>query len=626
VSDQPHPETGRVFRFGVFEVDVRGVALRKDGLKVKLQDQPFEILIRLLERPGQLVTREELRERLWPADVFVDFDQGLNKAINKLREALNDSPESPRFVETVPRRGYRFVAPVEELGPPVSGGSEPGAKPVRLRRLWAASALLAALAALGLSLRTHLVPRALPPAGRIKLAVLPFQNLDSGPDQDYFSDGLTEEMTAQLSRLDPRRLAVIARTSAHYYRKTAKRAGEIGRELGVDYILEGSVRRDAARLRITAQLIQVSDETHLWAESYDRAAENVFAIQDEVARRVGRSLTLELLPGSRSSPRRAPTTSSAAHEAYLKGRYQWNKRTEEGLTDSVEHFQEAVREDPSYAPGHAGLADAYNLLASYGVHPSKEAVPRAKGAALRALELDPELAEAHASLGWALLVYDHDWEGAERAFSRAIEIDPDYPSAHQWLAYELRALGRHAEALAAARRAEQLDPRSLILRAILGWHYFLARDYDQAIAECRRTIEMEPGFPRVHSYLGWSFLQKGMYQEAIAELKKARDLFGDNPGRIAELGHAYAVAGRKTEARAVLRELTGLSRRRYLEPDLVALIHVGLGEREEAFRWLERAYEERAVKMVLLKVEPAFDPLRDDPRFADLLRRVGFPP
>lgn len=619
----PRPQALRPsVRFGVFEVDFRAGELRKNGLKVKLQEQPFELLAMLLERPGELVTRDELRERLWPADVFVDFDQGLNKAINKLREALHDSAESPRYVETLPRRGWRFLAPVETVEPAAAAVRPARARAVRLGALAAT-----ALVALGLYITwTRLGQRASPPSGRVRLAVLPFRNLSLGTDQDYFSDGLTEEMMAQLSRLSPARLAVIARTSVMYYKSTPKRADQIGRELGVDYILEGSVRREARRVRITAQLVQVSDQSQLWSETYERDAGNVFAIQGDVAQRVAGSLALELLPGRKAALGRAPTRNEAAYDAYLQGRYYWNKRTEEGFTRGIAYFQQAVRDDPDFAPGHAGLADAYNLLANYGTLPPKDSIPRAKEAARTALEIDPALAEAHASLGWARLVYDRDWKGAETSFRQAIELDPAYPSAHQWYAYLLRALGRHAEALAEARRAEDLDPLSIILHAIIGWHYYLARDYDRAIEECRKTIELEPGFSRVHTYLGRAYLQKGRPEEAIAELTRARALFGDNPARDAELAHAYAVAGRTQAAHKTLQELIELSKHRYVEADLVARIYMGLGERDLAFRWLERAYDEHAVHLVLLKVDPALDPLRDDPRFADLLRRVGFPP
>lgn len=455
------------------------------------------------------------------------------------------------------------------------------------------------------------------------LAVLPFQNLSGRPEEEFFSDGMTEEMIAELGRLRPERFGVIARTSAMRYKNSDKPLGEIGRDLGVDYLLEGSVRRTAERVRITAQLIQLRDETHLWAETYERDLADVFAIQSEVARRIARSLALELLPPAAAVRTQPPTRSSAAHEEYLKGRFQWSKRTEDGLNRSLTHFQRAVEADPGYALGYVGMADAYDLLADYGASPPAEVLPKAKAAALRALEIDPELAEAHASLGWVTLVYDRDLAAAEESFRRAIALNPGYASAHQWYAYCLKAMGRHAEALAEVRRAQEMDPLSLIINAVVGWHLYLERRYDEAIAQCRKVVEMDPRFPRVHSYLGWSLLQKGRYREAIAALEKARELYGDSPARLAELGHGYAVAGRREEARRILDELGEASRRRYVEADLVARIHVGLGDRERALEWLGRAIDEHAVKLVLLKVDPSLDPLRGDPRFDDLLRRAG---
>lgn len=637
----PEPATARqIFSFGVFEVDVRAAQLRKHGVRIKLQGQPFEILLMLLERAGDVVPRDELCSRLWPNDVFVDFDQSVNKAMNKLREVLGDSAENPRFIETVPRRGYRFIAPVQ--GPEPTSAPEVAVPPttpvvtpdtavpqsaISFRRRSGGlilGGLVVAASCLIVYFRSSIpAPAARPKANeRIVLAVLPFENLSGDPGQEYFSDGLTEEMTVALSRMQPAKLSVISRTSTMPYKDRKKRVDEIGRELAADYLLEGSVRREGKRVRITTQLIQARDQSHLWVQSYEQDVAGVLRVQREVAERVAQSLSLKLLAPQAAALHRLPTTSGAAHEAYLKGRFYWNKRTEDSLRKSLVFFQEAVREDPSYALGYVGIADSLNLLADYGALAPAESLPRAKTAAQKALQLDERLAEAHASLGWTLMVYDWDRSGSEREFRRALELDPNYASAHQWYAYLLRVVGRGDEALVEADRARQLEPLSLIINAVLGWHHYLARDYDTAIQQFARTVELEPNFARVHSYLGWTHLAKGNYKEGIAALQRANELSGSH-ARLAELGHAYAVAGDRQKAQRILTQLRNLAERQYVEPDLLARIYIGLGDRDRAFQWLKKAYSERSVKLVLLNVDPKFDPIRSDPRFVDLIRRVS---
>jgi TolB-like protein/DNA-binding winged helix-turn-helix (wHTH) protein/tetratricopeptide (TPR) repeat protein len=632
---RPAPAGSPPVRFGVYELDVRTGELRKGGTRIRLQEQPFQVLAALVERPGEVVTRDELRERLWPSGVIVDFDHSLNKAVNKLRDALGDAADNPRFIETLPRRGYRFLVPVSDsVKRPNSvvdtdDVGHPAREVLEVSGFWSKPRILTGLAIVAMALGVMALWRtwpaqAGPPPGRIMLAVLPFRNLAGSPDEDYFSDGLTEEMIAELGRLtSDDRLGVIARTSAMHYKNTSRLVTEIGRELGVDYILEGSIRRAGRRVRITAQLVQIRDQTNLWSESYDRDLADVFAIQDDVASRIASSLALELLPPQRSSRVSAPTTDIVAHEEYLKGRFLWSKRTEDGLRGSLDHFQRAVAADPGYARGYVGLADSYNLLADYGALAPADALPRARGAALRALEIDPRLAEAHASLAWTTLVYDRDIASAEQGFRRAIALNPGYASAHQWYAFCLKAAGRHEEAMREVRRAQELDPLSLIINAVVAWHHYYARQYDDAIAQARRVAALDPTFSRVHSYLGWSLLEKGEYAPALEALQKATDLFGNSPARRAEMAHALAVAGRTAEARRVLGEMTTLAQTQYVEADLIARIHVGLGDRDRAFAWLERALAEHAPKLVLLRVDPRVDSLRSDPRFADLLRRAG---
>ena len=557
----------------------------------------------------------------------MDFDHGLNKAINKLRDALGDSADHPRFIETLPRRGYRFIAVLEE---PDTEASAENAALFSGRKRWIGKGALTLAAACFLAMAVYFLarpwePRADPPGGKIMLTVLPFENLGGDPDQEYFSDGLTEEMISQLGRLHPERLGVIARTSAMHYKNTQKRIDQIGEELGVGYVLEGTVRRADDRVRITAQLVQVGDQTQLWAETYERRLADIFAIQNEVAARIARSLTVELLPARAAALARRPTESLAAHEAYLKGRYFWNKRTQEGLNKGLAYFQQATELDEGYALAFVGLADSYNMLADYGAMAPKDAFPRAMEAARRALTLDDSLAEAHTSLTWARWVYELDWSAGEQGFQRAIELNPGYAFSYQLHAHYWRALGRHEEALALAKQARELDPLSLIINAVLGWHHYIAREPDLAIEQCRRTIEMDPSFSRVHSYLGWAYLEKAMYSEAITELEKARDLSGASPSRTAELAQGYAVAGRSKEARRLLAELEEFFEQRWVEADLIAKIYAGLGENDEAFKWLEKAYLDRSTELVMLREDPLLDPLRDDARFDDLLSRIGFP-
>ena len=462
------------------------------------------------------------------------------------------------------------------------------------------------------------------PPSKIMLAVLPFEDMSPEP-QEWFTDGMTEEMIAQLGRMHPQRLGVIARTSAMRFKKTYKGIDQIGRELGVDYILEGSVRRAGERVRITAQLVQVSDQTHLWAQSYNRHVADVFAIQIDVAEQIARALALELLPGEQAALAQALPTSPAAHEAYLRGRYYWNKRTPEALKKAVEYFQRAVEQDPGYALAYAGVADSYAVMASWNLLPPDEGYPKAKAAARKALEIDDTLAEAHALLAIVAKEYDWNFSGAERGFKKALQLNPGYATAHQWYAEYLAAMGRHEEAIAEIERAEELDPLSLIINAIAGYVCYFASEYDQAIDHCQKALELDPNFATAHYFIGWVYERKGMYGEAIAELQKARTLSG-NIDFLAVLGHAYAVSGRTKQARKILDEVKAFSERAYVSPYVLALIYMGLGEKDQAFAWLETAFTERAINLVVLKVDPRYDGLRDDPRFNDLLRRIGLEP
>ncbi len=524
-----------------------------------------------------------------------------------------------------------------------SAGVSPAAAAIHelpLRRWWpavataatlvAAVAVLIALNVAGLRDRISMAvgARHAAPVPQIQsIAVLPLENLSGDPGQEYFADGMTEELIATLGKLSA--LRVISRTSAMRYKKTDKPLPQIARELNVDAVIEGSVLRAGDRVRITAQLIQAATDRHLWAETYDRDLRDVLALQDEVARAIASEIKVKLTPQEQTRLASARQVNPEAHELYLKGRYYWNKRTPDTLKKSLEYFEQAIEKDPSYAPAYAGLADSYDMLAagSYAVLPPKQAYPRAEAAAMKALQLDSTLAEAHTSLAWAKIFFDWDWQGAEREFTQAIELNPGYANAHHWYALYLTIMGHHSEAIAEDRKAESLDPLSLIISADLAMEALgPAGMYDQEMEQCRKTLEMDPSFPLAHACLCDSYKNKRMYKEAVAEMQKAIDLSGGSVVWVSALAHTYALAGRRDEATKILNELKARSKREFVSPILFAYIYAGLGDKDQAFAWLEKAYEERSDVVGGLKVGRQLDPLRSDPRFQDLLRRMNFPP
>jgi TolB-like protein/DNA-binding winged helix-turn-helix (wHTH) protein/Flp pilus assembly protein TadD len=630
-------------RFGVFELDLRAGELRKHGLRVRLQEQPFQILAMLLEHPGEVVTREELQTKLWPADTFVDFDHGLNKAVSKIREALGDSAESPRFVQTVARRGYRFLAEVKPAGvAPVPGPElaapphlEPGsrdradlpgksAEPKQpLPALaWKISAfvlllLTASLAAWKLHSWNH-------PSPVIRsLAVLPLESLSTDASQDYFADGMTDELISDLGQISA--LRVISRTSVMAYKHARKPLPQIARELNVDAVVEGTVLRSGDRVRITAQLIEASSDKHLWSESYEGELRDTLALQNQVARAIADEIRINLNPQELAALKTVKVVNPQAYESYLKGRYFWNKRTADGLKVALAYFIQAIEEDPKYAEAYSGLADTYALLGDwqYAVMTPKEALPKAKAAAIKALELDSALGEAHNSLAFCLDGFDWDFDAAGREFRRALELNPSYATAHHWYSWHLALVGKSDEAIVEMRKAENLDPLSLIINADLAELLVLAHAYDESIRQSRKTIEMDPNFALAHNQLGQAYLQKQMLDDAVAELEKAAQLSGDSPTAIANLARAYAASGKRGEAVKLLSELKKRSSPGYSRASEIAVIYASLGDKDQAMNWLERSYEERFNPGALLR--PGFDPLRSDPRFEDLVRRIGLP-
>jgi TolB-like protein/DNA-binding winged helix-turn-helix (wHTH) protein/Tfp pilus assembly protein PilF len=640
-------------RFGVFEVDLRSCELRKLGLKIRLQEQPCQILAVLLERPGELVTREELRSSLWRGDTFVDFDHSLNTAIMRLREALGDSSENPVFIETIPRRGYRFIAPVEAVnhheGQKQAGhiAGEASASgdlqhdvphtfqqqsvvasriklPFNSWRLVVGFLAPALIAGTFLFLHFHDSSHALASAEKIKsIVVLPLENLSGDKDQEYFADGMTDELIASLAKI--RGLRVISRTSAMEYKDTHKSLSEIAHELNVDAVVEGTVLRAGNRVRITAELVQVSTDRHLWAETYESELGNVLALQSQVATAIVSEIRINLTPEEQQRLAATRTVNPQAYENYLKGRYYWNKRSEEGLSKAVEYYRVATEKDPQYALAYAGLADCYDLEGTtiIGSLPSMEASSKARAAALKALEIDSTLTDAQITLASIKMNYDWDWPGAESGLKRIIEVNPGNATAHQRYSLYLAVMGRSQDSITEINRALQLDPLSLSINFSYGWRLYLARNYDQAVAQLKTTLEMDPNFVLAHLVLGQTYEEKGQFDLAIAELKQATSLAPHSPLMLAALGRAYALGGEKGNAEKILSQLKEQSAQHYVSPFYMALVLSGLRLNDQALDWLERAYQERSNGLIFLNVDPELDSLRPNPRFQELQRRLA---
>jgi len=641
-----------VVKFGDgLELDGVAYELRRSGRALKLERIPLDILFLLVERRGQLVTREDIIAKIWGKDVFLDTDSSINGAIRKIRQVLKDDPENPVFVQTVTGRGYRFIAAVTEPEVQVDKATVKGleasstiaqeesiqvAKPPGRRssfNSWPSLALLAAVLVVALAasiygLRLRSLSQSTADQHRVMLAVLPFTNLSNDPEQEYFSDGLTEETITDLGELNPGRLGVIARTSATAYKHTNKTIAQIGQELGVDYILEGSVRREGGVARISAQLIRVNDQVHLWAHNYDRETGGLLALQNELGRAIAQQVQVKLTPlyGTRSGNRYSPNPD--AYELYLKGRFYLNQRTYAGIDKSTEYFQEAVKKDPGFALGYAGLADSYLANA---IRSSQDYYPKSKAAASRALELDDDLPEAHAALGAEKADFEYDWQGAEQEFKRALELNPNYAEAHFRYAWSyLTPLGKSGQAIAEMKKALELDPFSPIYNTVFGLSYFYARDYDEAQVQFRKAIELNPAFFVTHYHLAWLYSQIGQHENAIIELTKGRLLSGDD--RTVKAAAADEVALRSALAakgpRGFWEQL--LKSNTHLvgnigEFDLPQL-YARLGDKQEALESLDRNYAERRALGTLLNVDPAFDLLRSDPRFEELVRRTALTP
>jgi TolB-like protein/DNA-binding winged helix-turn-helix (wHTH) protein/tetratricopeptide (TPR) repeat protein len=608
-------------------------------LRVRLRGRPIEILQCLVEARGGLVSRDDLRARLWSSDTFVDFDHGLNSAMNKLREALGDSAENPRYIETVPKRGYRFVAAVEVVveeaaAPPAdtarageaadAPAAVPLPQPPALRPRWwfwlTASLVLAAVGIAGWFVSTRLGTSL---AGRVMLVVLPFENRSGGAEDEYFSDGITDEMIAQLGALDPARLGIIARTTAMQYKRSPKGAMEIGRELGVDYLLEGSVRRDAGRVRITAQLVDVRSQTQLWAETYERSERDVLMLQRDVAVRIARSLAGGVLsPVLARATRRSP--SFAAYERVLRGRALRQVATEPAIREAITMFEEAIQLDAEYAAAYAGLADCYRVLGGPGweAAPPSELLERARAAADKALELDPELPEGYAARAMVRFSLEWDLPAADRDLQRAISLNPSYARAHQYRSAVLTTLMRFEDAVEAARRSFALDPLSVTDGTTLGIRLYYAGRHEDAVSQFQLTLQDHPGFAITHWGLGQTYAEMGRLNDAVSSMRTAVTHAGGSPYMRAWLANVLARAGQRDEAEAIRTEIKALADQGYVSPFVFALMAAGFGEKDQALDWLERVKAARSGWVPFLPVEPEFSAYRDDPRFGALQAEV----
>jgi len=565
------PDPVVVYEFGAFRLEPLERQLRREGRPVPLTPKAFDTLQALVEGAGRAISKDDLMQAVWP-DTSVS-DATLAQNIFAIRQTLGETGS----IETVPKFGYRLALPVRQLHAPQ----------------------------------------------RVVLAVLPFENLSGDPAQEYFSDGLTDEMIAQLSRLNPERLGVIARTSSMRYKGTSRTIAEIGRELGASSVLEGSVRRSRNRVRVTAQLIRVSDQTHVWAQTYERDADDILRLQSDLAQAIAREIRVTLTPRAATRLAAAGPVSAKAHEAYLRGRYFWNKRTEDAFKKGLEYFHEAIAHDPDYAAAYDGIADSYTMLACRGVLPARETFQLAKTAALKALAIDSLLGEGHASLAHVRL-HDWDWSHLDDDFLRALELNPGHAIAYYWYAEYLMAMGRSDHAVDMVHTAHRMDPLSSVLSASLGMILYLARRYDEATGCLRRALDTDPDHFLLHFRLGLVHAQTGWHAEAVEEMQRAVRLSGRSTESLAGLAQSYAASGKRRDMQQTLDELLAESRLRYVSPYNVSRIFAAAGDVESALGWLERACAERNPDLIELRAEPVFDALRPDARFAHVLQRIGW--
>ena len=622
------------YEFEGFELDLKRYELRRNGRVLKLEKLPMELLILLVSRDGQLVSREEIAERLWGKDVFVETEHSVNTAVRKIRQALGDDPDNPRFVKTLVGKGYRFSATINSRAEQAAISETKGRESVATakaktgsgrRKLWfwgGAAALLLSILLGGnvAGLRDRLLGKT--HAAQISsLAVIPLENLSGDKAQEFFADGMTDELITDLAQNS--NLRVISRTSVMRYKGTRKPLPEIAKELGVDAIVEGTMERSGNRVRVRAQLIRASDDRHLWAESFERDLPDVLALESEVASSIARQVQMRLLWEHPPANRKI---NPAAYEAYLKGRYSWNRRSEAALQEGIQFFKQAIALEPSYAEAYSGLADSFTTLGYLSYLPPREAFPLARAAAEKALSLDASLAEPHASLAYVNFYFDWNWPTAEAEFKKAIVLNPNYATAHDYYCYFLMAMQRPEEAKEQIERALQLDPLSVPINTDIGFQMFYAGSYDAAIVQLKKTLQMNPTYPLAHLWLGRSYQQKGMFDESMAEYKATDSALPNWVVTIAGIGNLQGLAKRNSDARLTLAKLDAMRKSRYVTPYGIALVYAGMGNKDEAFRWLEKAFDDRANWLVWLRFDPRWEALRADPRYAEMVHRMGFPP
>jgi TolB-like protein/DNA-binding winged helix-turn-helix (wHTH) protein/Flp pilus assembly protein TadD len=634
----------RRVRFGAFEVDLASGELFKHGIRIKIQDQPFQILMMLLERPGELVSREELRRKLWADDTFVDFDAGMNAAIRRLRDALSDSAGQPRYIETLPRHGYRFIGKAENVyseatpvisivspsaavlaAPDLLGDTTPSPQsavsPVRRGSgfLWLSAVAVTVGVVLSVGFGTadwrHRIFRAHASSRIQSIAILPLQNLSGDPSQEYFVDGMTDALTTNLAHI--KSLRVISRTSAMHYKNSRELLAKIAEELEVDAVVEGSVVREGNRVRINTQLIEASTDRHIWAGSFEREMPDVLTLQDDAARSIATQIAANLTPEDKARLKDAKTVNPAAYEAYLKGAYFFGKETGEGFEKAKEYYEQSIHLDPAYAPAYVGLAETFAWQSYKGLQPPAEAWTKAENLLAKALEIDATSSDAHVLRGMIQLQFRCDRSGAEKNLNHALELDPGSVRALDYHSYYLLETGRTDEAIAEKTRVAALDPVSVGTSAELGLYFLVAGRNDDAIEQLKKSLELDPNFSVAHTRLGWAYANKMQYDQAISELQRAIAL-DHAPTKVGRLGEIYARAGRAEEALGVINELKEMSTHRYVPPALIAVIYARLGNDSQAITWLEKATGQDGLSLS----DSVFDSLRSNPRFKVLEARL----
>ena len=621
-----HDSSSSLVRFGDCELDLQTGELCRNGTSLRLQPQPAKILTMLVSRAGEVVTRQELAQEVWGSDTFVDFEQGLNFAIRQIRAALEDDPETPRFLETLPKRGYRFTAPVSNeaaraaVGSPAPVGlSSPDPRKVIPRYAFAFLIIAATAAVLMFAIGWRHLHQ--PQSGAANspaiasLAVLPLHNLSRDPDEEYFSDGMTDELITELAKVG--KLRLISHTSVERYKETKRPLPEIARELGVDAVVEGTVMRSGNRVRITAQLIDARSDQHLWAQSYERDLRDVLALQDEVAQRIATEIGINLTTGEQARLASPRVVDPAAHEAYLRGNFYWSRLNCDGSRKGLEYFQQAVAKDPHFAPAYVGVAQAYFTLGDWGCSP-REVFAKSKSAALKATELDPGLGPAHAWLGILAFFYEWEWQNAEKELKQAIELDPSYVPAHLSYAVFLVTMARRDEGFAELKRARELDPTSELTNMMSVHVLYLARQYDQAIEQAKTAVDLYPGSNGTYFWLGASYERKSMYEQASAAFLQADALDGASPRDLDALRNAY----RKSGIRGFWQQEIVRANGNKSDACWATIAYAHMGERERTLESLNLAFEQHCTVLRMVIIDPVYDSLRNDPRFKALITRL----